>query len=231
MPTMRNIHSHSGNYAFLLAGLVFLFLLIPLLHSFPGMVDNAFVTGIGLRIGYCVLMLLGVWSLHREKLIFHIGLVLVGLSVVSAVIDIFYSSISVDLFGQMVVLAFSVISAVMTAKDVFLSATVDRNLLYGATCVYLLLGLIWAILYAVILLFWPSSFNGLDNLQGAVPFDNLLYYSFVTLASLGYGDITPTFPLARMLAYMEVIAGQLYIAVMLAGLVAIYVSDRSSRRR
>ena len=71
----------------------------------------------------------------------------------------------------------------------------------------------------------------MEEIQGSVPFDNLLYYSFVTLASLGYGDITPMFPLARTFAYMEAIVGQLYIAIMLAGLVALYMSDLKSRRQ
>jgi voltage-gated potassium channel len=56
--------------------------------------------------------------------------------------------------------------------------------------------------------------------------DTLLYYSFVTLASLGYGDIIPLVPLARTLAYMEAISGQLYIAIMLAGLVGLFLKHR-----
>jgi voltage-gated potassium channel len=93
-------------------------------------------------------------------------------------------------------------------------------------CVYLLMGLIWAILYGLIFQFWPGAFNGMEGVNGKVSMDTLLYYSFVTLAGLGYGDITPIVPLARTLAYFEVISGQLYIAVLLAGLVGLFLNDR-----
>jgi hypothetical protein len=88
------------------------------------------------------------------------------------------------------------------------------------------MGLIWAILYGLIFQFLPGSFNGIQGIDGKAPMDTLLYYSFVTLASLGYGDITPVAPLARTLAYLEVVGGQLYIAIMLAGLVGLFLKDR-----
>ncbi|MGR9037551.1 MAG: ion channel, partial [Gammaproteobacteria bacterium] len=64
------------------------------------------------------------------------------------------------------------------------------------------------------------------GVDGKAPMDTLLYFSFVTLASLGYGDITPLAPLARTLAYLEAIGGQLYIAIMLAGLVGLFLNGR-----
>jgi hypothetical protein len=149
-------------------------------------------------------------------------MVLAVLSLVFTVSDIIYSNIVFSLCLSLVVLSFSAISAVIVVRHVFGSATVDRYLLFGAMCLYLLMGLIWAILYGLITQFWPGSFNGMENPGGTVTMDNLLYYSFVTMAGLGYGDITPVAPLARTLANMEVIAGQLYIAIMLAGLVGIF---------
>jgi voltage-gated potassium channel len=217
------------NYAFLLCGLLLLFLLMPLLHSSPGMSGDPFVMRIGLQAGYCGLMLLGIWSLHRHNKLFRLGMALTVLSLVFTVIDIIYTNIVFSLCLRLAVLSFSAISAVIVVKHVFRSATVDRNLLFGAICVYLLMGFIWAILYGFITQFWPGSFNGMESPGGTVTMDNLLYYSFVTMAGLGYGDITPVAPLARTLAYMEVIAGQLYIAIMLAGLVGIFLNERNSQ--
>ena len=127
------------------------------------------------------------------------------------------------------VLSFSAISAVIAAKHVFSAVKVDSNLLFGTMCVYLLMGLIWALLYRLIFHSVPGAFNGMSNVHGEATMDSFLYYSFVTLASLRYGDITPLAPMARTLAYMEVIAGQLYIAILLAGLVSIFLKDRNSR--
>jgi voltage-gated potassium channel len=218
--------SKAGNYAFLLSGLLILFLLMPLLTIVPALAQNAFLMRITLQISYSSLMLLGIWGLRHNSNLFRYGLALVLLSVTFTIINIFYDSIAIEIGSDIVVLVFSTGSAVIAAKHVFGASTIDRNLLFGAMCVYLLMGLIWAILYGVVLQFLPGSFHGMDGVNGEVPMDTLLYYSFVTLASLGYGDITPRVPLARTLAYMEAISGQLYIAVMLAGLVGLFLNHR-----
>jgi len=222
-PTRR---SKAGNYAFLLSGLLILFLLMALLRSFPALAENAFLMRITLQVGYSALMLLGIWGLSHENNRFRFGLALVLLTVTFTTINIFYDSIAIELCLIAVVLLFSISSAVIAAKHVFGGTQVDRNLLFGAMCVYLLMGLIWAILYGLIFQFWPRSFNGIEGVDGKAPMDTLLYFSFITLASLGYGDITPVAPLARTLAYLEVISGQLYIAIMLAGLVGLFLHDR-----
>jgi len=216
----------AGNYAFLTSGLLFLFLVIPLLRTFPALAENAFLMRITLQVGFCALMLLGVWGLPRNNYLFRFGLTLALLSVAFTAINIFFVGIAIELGLNMVVLLFSVSSAIIATKHVFGGTQVDRNLLFGAMCVYLLMGLIWAILYGLIYQFWPGSFNGIEGIEGKAPMDTLLYFSFITLASLGYGDITPVAPLARTLAYLEVISGQLYIAIMLAGLVGLFLKDR-----
>jgi voltage-gated potassium channel len=225
MPILTR-RSKAGNYAFLISGLLFLFLLIPLLSTFPDLAKNAFLMRVTLQAGYCALMLIGIWGLPYENYLFKLGLALALLSVTFTTINIFYDSIVIGLCLNAVVLLFSISSAVIAAKHVFGGTQVDRNLLFGAMCVYLLMGLIWAILYGLIFQFLPGSFNGIEGVDGKAPMDTLLYYSFVTLASLGYGDITPVAPLARTLAYLEVIGGQLYIAIMLAGLVGLFLNNR-----
>jgi voltage-gated potassium channel len=161
-----------------------------------------------------------------RKNLFKVGLALALLSVTLTVINIFYNGIAIDLCINAVFLLFSVSSAVIAVKHVFGGTKVDHNLLFGAMCVYLLMGLIWAILYGLIFQYFPGSFNGIEGMDGKAPMDTLLYFSFITLASLGYGDIIPVTPLARTLAYFEVIGGQLYIAIMLAGLIGLFLNDR-----
>jgi len=91
--------------------------------------------------------------------------------------------------------------------------------------VLLLLGLIWASAYELLHLIHPDAFSGaVGNAPGALTW---IYYSFVTLTTMGYGDITPVHPIARSLAISEALAGQLYIAVTLARLMALHVSSGS----
>jgi voltage-gated potassium channel len=222
----RNRRSKAENYAFLLSGLLILFLLIPLLGTFPELSKNAFLRRITLQVGYSGVILLGIWGVPRHNDWFRFGAALALSSVTLTILNLFYDSIALDLCLNAVFLLFSVSSAALAARHVFGGTHVDRNLLFGAMCVYLLMGLAWAILYGIIFQFFPGSFNGIEGVGGKAPMDTLLYYSFVTLASLGYGDITPVAPLARTLAYFEAICGQLYIAVMLAGLVGLFLRDR-----
>ena len=85
--------------------------------------------------------------------------------------------------------------------------------------VYLLLGLIWASLYALVLLFEPQALKGIPIENSTVNFAHILYFSYVTLATLGYGDVTPVVPLTWTLAYLEAITGTFYLAIVVASLI------------
>ncbi len=102
--------------------------------------------------------------------------------------------------------------------------TVDT--INGAICVYLLMGIAWAQAYALLAAIEPGSFsfNGEILVTGAHSFDRFISFSFITLTTLGYGNVVPLTPRADALAIAEAIAGQLYLAVLLARLVAMEIS-------
>ena len=107
---------------------------------------------------------------------------------------------------------------------------VSGDTVFGAVCGYLLLGIIWSLLYYAVETASPGSFRipPAGAADGAVPrLDRgvLSYYSFITLATVGYGDVTPVTPLTRTLAWMEAIAGQFYLAILVAGLVGFKVTQ------
>jgi len=93
----------------------------------------------------------------------------------------------------------------------------------GAIAVYLLLGFIWAEAYELVALWHPGAFTGTVHGSGSLPWT---YYSFVTLTTMGYGDIMPVHPLARAAAVLEALTGQLYLAIMLARLVSLELQSR-----
>jgi hypothetical protein len=104
------------------------------------------------------------------------------------------------------------------------------NAVFGAVCGYLLLGMIWSLLYYAVETASPGSFRmptppSADVAATRLDRNMLSYYSFITLATVGYGDVTPTTPLARTLAWIEAIAGQLYLAILVAGLVGFKVTQ------
>jgi hypothetical protein len=90
---------------------------------------------------------------------------------------------------------------------------------------YLIIGMFWAYLYAVVQWFDANSFD-LPR-TGSETTSNLIYFSFVTLASLGYGDIVPKTPFAQRLAILEVIVGHFYTAVLVAYLLSLYIGRKN----
>jgi hypothetical protein len=105
---------------------------------------------------------------------------------------------------------------------------VDANTIVGALSVYLLIGLIWATLYLLSLEFFPLAFNGIERENWSDNFSNAVYFSFVTMTSLGYGDVSPALPITRALAYLQAIAGAFYMAIVVASLIGARTSHQKN---
>ncbi len=101
---------------------------------------------------------------------------------------------------------------------------VDANVLCTAISAYLMLGLLWAMGYTLIGRFSPDAFSFVTGPESGRTMNrfNAFYFSFVTLSTVGYGDITPVSKAARMLAAAEAMSGMLYVAVLIARLVSLY---------
>lgn len=100
---------------------------------------------------------------------------------------------------------------------------VTGDTLWAAVNVYVLFGLHFAFLYAIVLELVPGAFTGgILDAPGQESRHSLIYYSFVTMTTLGYGDITPKVHVAATLAYVQALVGQLYVAILIARLVALY---------
>jgi hypothetical protein len=111
--------------------------------------------------------------------------------------------------------------------EVFRSGPVTHMRIEGAIAVYLLLGTGWAHAYHLAAILKPHSFVGFGGEPPAL--SAWMYYSFVTLTTLGYGDVVPIRPVARSLAVGEALTGQLYLTVLLARLVALQISSSGNR--
>ena len=106
---------------------------------------------------------------------------------------------------------------------------VNTNKLYAVCCVYLLAGIAWAFLYAITEMISPGSFRFPVDNDPAGMMQRLIYFSLVTLTTLGYGDISPISQFARTVAALEAIFGQAYLAVLVARVVGWHVPGRKHR--
>ena len=136
-----------------------------------------------------------------------------------AVIDFFAAMPEVTLAYRVTGLLFFIGATVKCSHQVLFTDITRTNAIVGTLTIYLLLGLTWASLYAITLYFAPNAFNGITPEAGVDSFPRILYFSYVTLATLGYGDISPAIPMSRTLAYLQAIAGTFYLAIIVASLI------------
>jgi hypothetical protein len=117
------------------------------------------------------------------------------------------------------------LSAVV-AHAVFARGEVNYHRIIGGVLLYLTIGSTFVALFGFIVLLVPNAFSNQGPIQANFAVSNLIYFSFVTLTTIGYGDIVPLHPYARSLANVEAIIGQLYPATLLARLVTLELTSR-----
>lgn len=129
---------------------------------------------------------------------------------------------TIRFFSYIVDLIFISSASISILLRIFAEPKINGNVLRGALCVYLLIGVTWEIFYEIIFAVNPESFQFSDYLNLET---SLMYFSFKALTTLGYGDISPTIPLTMTLTNLEAMAGQIYPAIVLARLVGLYTHD------
>src|SRR5882757_7405075 len=175
-----------------------------------------------------LVLLSAVLAVADRKGVFFIALVLAIPAIVGRWINHFRPDLApppVFLVAGLALIAFVVANLL---RFVLRAPSVNVEVLCASISAYLMLGLLWTVAYWLVDQLIPGSFafNPNEGRQSIHGF-NAFYFSFVTLSTVGYGDITPVSKVARMLAAMEAMTGLLYVAVLIARLVALYSSPKS----
>jgi len=203
-----------------------------------------------------VVLLSGLNAVSEQRRGFLFGLSLALPAVALNWLGLGFDRFQLHMLGQGLYLLFFVYVAFVTLRWTLKRTEVDVETIYGAVSVYLLMALIWAFAYYLLSATDPASLKYPDGDSfGAVqasrttdsaetaggPWDwrevsvtaqgTMIYFSFVTLTTLGYGDIHPTSEAARILAMLEAVLGQLYLVILVARLVGLYTAQESARRR
>lgn len=218
MPQIRE-----ANFIYLLIGLLIVLIAGPLFQEF----SNQPLTRVS-SYAFSATLIIGIWSLTDSRKLFWLGMSLVILDIIFTVLDLFRPAAVFQNLSLLVALIFCLLSLIIALRHVLFGKRMDLNRLIGGICVYLLLGITIGILNMFIVRYIPNSFNGLSDLAADYGNVDMIYYSFVTMTTLGYGDITPESPVARVLAYLAAIAGQFYIAILVGTLVGMYLSQRNN---
>ncbi|GIC78227.1 ion channel [Moritella sp. F3] len=132
----------------------------------------------------------------------------------------FFDEYDLSLVTLFALLVFLLSHTHTALKQVMLSEYVSKNQIIGSICVYLLIGVTWAIIYLIQIELFPQAFNGIEAKPWLDNLFSVVYFSFITLTTLGYGDITPALPIPRFFVFIESILGSFYLAIMVASLVS-----------
>lgn len=204
----------------ILIGLIMgLLVLVPILNRFIAvrMVLDLFLTAIAVSMVYTI-------SSRKRHIIVGLFLAIVMLS--SVWVQYFYQNKTVAAISMIAGGFFIGVVMVNLLRFMFKTEEVTREVIYAAILLYLLAALVWAFVYTFLELIDPASFN-ISHGQGL---SNLLvfqYYSFVTITTLGYGDITPVTEVAKAISVLEAVVGQIYLVVVVAWLVGTYKQDKN----
>ena len=128
----------------------------------------------------------------------------------------------------LMMLTYILLVFVFLVKSIAQSKRVTPNVIFGAISGYMLLGIVGAFILLLVLFIDPNAY--IYDQGNAKGFHSLLYYSYVTITTIGYGDITPVSPLARTFSVLLGITGQLYLAILIATLVGKYLSDPDKKK-
>jgi hypothetical protein len=194
-------------YATLLPALLCIYFVVPFLGGSSSNLP-------AFRFTLLTVMFLCVLALAKHRAVLYLAVALAMASELSLVVN--------PAFRSYVQMAFFVLASAVVLFDVMTGedATTDRVL--GAMCGYLLLGILFALFYQAM----EQSNPGCFKMKGGSEFSDFIYFSIVTLSTLGYGDILPVSPQARALVSLEVVLGQFYLAVVVARLVALSMYAR-----
>jgi hypothetical protein len=165
----------------------------------------------------------GRWTLRASKVLFFLSLFY---TVTSSVIELK----AFEPYGQLSSVVLLFLGTIACFRVIFGSGRIDRERLLASLSLYLLFGLIFAIIFVVVEELLPGSFRyPVTQSPGSEikPLAQLIYFSYVTLATLGYGDIVPLNGPAKGLVILEAIIGQMYLVVVVARLVSLYEHTES----
>ena len=215
-----------GQYTVLLFALITLLFIYPV---FATLASGQFI----LDVMFTALLIIGAFATRRQMPRLFRQSVLVGVAGIAAnwLAYLVHSDI-ITLISYFLLAAFFAFEAALILVSVLRGSEVSLDKLQGAICAYMLIGLMWGMLYCCVELVQPNSFHFVEGLQienevaarGLPQFPSLIYLSFVTLTTLGFGDVTPVTPFSRMLCLMEAICGQFYLAIFVARLVGLHLA-------
>ncbi|MCK5394984.1 MAG: two pore domain potassium channel family protein [Gammaproteobacteria bacterium] len=214
--------SEKNNFLYLTIGIVLLLFVGAISDQFEGVVGHQLVQAFSV-----INIVVGIYGFKSTQKRFLSGTGIILSIVAVVIIGAALELLKLYYLHLILLFCFYLWAIWLAGKQVLFTGQVDANRIVGAICIYLLMGLIWALMYLFIAQAIPGAFNGVEQMLWYDNFADVAYYSYVTLTTLGYGDISPVAPIARFLVYMEAVVGVFYMAILVASLIGVGISESS----
>lgn len=211
-----------GRHSLLLASLIFMMVALPLLEWSAGRT-------LRFPIVFSLVLMAATW-VNRTQHWVLVAAIVTGVGALAGnALSVAEGSILPRIAGDLSGLALLGLTTFVILNSVVRTRHVELDTVIGGICVYLLIGLSFAMIYRLLLDLDPASFMVGDRPLGEASADasslptRLLYFSFITLTTTGLGDIRPTSEIAQMLTAGETLTGQLYVAIFVARLMGLHI--------
>jgi len=209
-----------GRYGGLLLCLLLVMILQPTIDTRIGKLV--------LEVFFIAVLLAGLRAIQVEKKLLQFELILLITSLACGVAGSLMDHELLFLLGLVGRALFLILVALSILKDLFQDSEVTGDKLAGAVCIYLMIALIWGYAFLITEFLTPESFSftqGHERMQLWVSkeFFPFFYFSLVTMTTVGYGDMAPVTTVAQTLATMEALVGQVYLTILVARLVGMFL--------
>ena len=210
--------TEENNFVYLTAALVLLLLGSALAQSVTG--------GLG-RLISSVLVLLPLAAAYISlRFSDHWGRFVIWTTILWVVVGAIgeFTDTGRDIAHLLILLVFFFSIGRRIGSMVLMTGSVDGNKVVGSIALFLIIGLGWTVVYLLVVAVTDGAFNGLADVPWNEGFSHAAYFSFVTLTTLGFGDVSPTHPVAEVLVYLEATVGVFYMAIVVASLVSAHLA-------
>jgi len=186
-----------------------------------------------LNIVAAILLVAGSYALSERKHLLTVAIILSVISIIGTWLLLVFAQHWAVLLAHTCIIVLVAFFSVTILGYVLRSGRVTADRIFAAVCVYMLIGFAWTFTYALLEEIAPGSFAPLPETgqnEYVARVQELRYFSFMTLTTVGYGDVVPRSPAARTMAVLEAVMGQIYLAVLVARLVGLHIVHATGLR-
>jgi hypothetical protein len=202
---------------YLLASILLVFFIGPVAF------DYGLLSIVNLEILFLVILIFSIFLHRHDSKLFKVTVV----SLIIILINILFFDNNQSVSQYFLKILIVSITIVELFREIFKTKIIDSHIISSAISIYVLVGIFWYLLFMFLLMIDPDSFY-IRNFNPEMVSIDMIYFSFTTLTTLGYGDITPVSYTAKMWSITEAMMGVMFLAVMISRVVSLFGSKKKN---